>query len=298
MMKERILSLKVEPQQAGKTVGQLLRGELHLGQRMLARVKWVPDGICLNGQRVRTNVIVKTGDVLSVKVGDQKTGAYFDPIDCKLDIIYEDEDLLVLNKAAGMMVYAPNYQDKAPTLGNALAFHLGVDAVFHPVNRLDRGTTGLMVVAKSGYVHELLRQMLHSGNFQRQYLAVCCGVVKPAAGRIDLPIGRADDSILRREIRTDGRPAHTEYQRLLVAGDFSLVQLKPQTGRTHQLRLHMASIGYPLVGDWLYGEEQAELIGRPALHSTELWIKHPVSGADLHFKTDLPPDMAKLLQLD
>ena len=155
----RRLTLTVTPEQAGRTVRSLLRRELRMADGAIARVKTVPDGICLNGAHARTVDRVAAGDTLTVRIDDKRTGGRFTPVAVPLDILYEDADLLALNKPAGMAVHG-GYDRGDPTVANALAAYLGPDAVFHPVNRLDRGTSGVMLVARSGYVHDRLRRVL------------------------------------------------------------------------------------------------------------------------------------------
>ena len=174
--------------------------------------------------------------------------------------------------------------------------YLGPGASFHPVNRLDRGTTGLMAVAKTGYMHDRLRRQLHGGGFQRTYLAVCAGRPDPPAGTVDLPIGRAPGSAVKRQICPGGQAARTRYRTLRCNGDLTLAALWPQTGRTHQIRVHMAAMGCPLAGDWLYGTEDRALIPRPALHACRLTLRHPATGALLDVTAPLPADMKRLLE--
>ena len=152
-----------------------------------------------------------------------------------------------------------------------------------------------MVVAKSGYVHDLLRRSLHTPRFIREYRAVCIGCPEPGAGAIDAPIGRDESSTIARMVRPDGQSAVSHYEVLSSQNGLSLVKLLPETGRTHQLRVHMASIGHPLAGDWLYGTEDPDLIARPALHSYALTLTHPVTGEVLHLTAPLPEDMARLV---
>ena len=186
----------------------------------------------------------------------------------------------------------------APSLAAMLTSYLGEGSVPHFVSRLDKGTSGLLIAAKSGYVHDRLRRALHSDNLRREYRAVAVGAVTPDHGVIDAPIGRADGSIIRRCVRADGLPSLTEYETLQTNERFTLLRLRPQTGRTHQLRVHMAYLGYPLAGDWLYGTEDKNLIARPALHSYELWFTQPITGQELHFTAPIPQDMQRLLASD
>ena len=152
-----------------------------------------------------------------------------------------------------------------------------------------------MVVAKNGYMHQRCMVILHTEDFRREYRGVCDGVPQPTKGTIDLPISRQPDSLLKRRVDPEGLPSRTEYETLSVSHGRTLLRLRPITGRTHQLRLHMAAIGCPLTGDWLYGAEDKSLIARPALHSYELWLRHPLTDQLLHITAPLPEDMRCLL---
>lgn len=285
----RRLTLTVTPEQAGRTVRSLLRRELHMADGAIARVKTVPDGICLNGVHARTVDRVAAGDILTVRIDDKRSGGKFIPVAVPLDILYEDADLLALNKPAGMAVHG-GYDRGEPTVANALAAYLGPDAVFHPVNRLDRGTSGVMLVARSGYVHDRLRRVLHTGDFRRTYLAVACGTGLPPSGTIDLPIARADDGSTRRIPAPGGQPSVTDYTVLVERGGCTLLRVAPRTGRTHQIRVHFAALGHPLLGDALYGGETSRL-ARPALHSAAADFAQPVTGQSLHITAPVPDDL-------
>ena len=289
------MTITVTPQQAGRTVRSLLRYELGMSTALLNHLKRREDGILLNGSPVFTSAVVSAGDRLRVDLRDDAPEVPIQPIPMALDIRYEDEFLLVVNKPAPLAVHASSFSPGEPTLANALAYYLGPSLVFHPVNRLDRGTTGLMVVAKNRFAHNAMRRLLHTDDFSREYRGICIGVPSPAAGVIDLPIGRAEGSPIKRCVRADGAPAVSVYETLETAGGLTLLRLLPKTGRTHQLRLHMAAIGHPLAGDWLYGTEDRRLIARPALHAWGLTFRHPVTGKLLSFQAELPADLAQLL---
>ena len=286
----------IPAEEDGSTVRHILKAKLHFSSHAISRLTRTENGILVNGSHARTTFVLHTGDVLTVETGDHRPPKVeVIPGDWPLPIVWEDGHLLVVNKPAGMTAHASNFLPDTPTVAGALAWSRGTDFVFHSVNRLDKGTTGLMVVAKSGYVHDLLRRSLHTSRFLREYRAVCVGCPEPSQGTIDAPIGRDETSTIARMVRPNGQSAVSHYEVLSSQNGLSLVKLLPETGRTHQLRVHMASIGHPLAGDWLYGTEAPDLIGRPALHSYALTLTHPVTGEVLHLTAPLPEDMARLV---
>lgn len=294
-MAGRWLTLPIGEELEGRRVDRLLRQVLQASGTVIKAAKGLPDGILLDGDRVFTNALVRRGQTLSLRV-DTPKAEQLPPVEGTLSIPYEDEDLLILNKAAGVPVHpGPGYQMN--TIGNFLSYYYkkaGITAAFHPVNRLDRGTSGLMAVAKHPYAQERLKQALHTGEFQRTYLAVCQGVPQLQRGVVEAPIGREEGSAVKRTVRPDGKPACTNYQVLQEVGERALVQLDLETGRTHQIRVHMAYLGHPLVGDFLYGREETA-IGRPALHSVRLRLIQPVTGKEIALTAPLPQDMARLI---
>ena len=292
----RILTYTVTPEEDGRMVKGILRGSLQLSYTLLKSLKWRENAILLNGQSVHVNTIVHAGDTVSVVLSERTPR---EDLYCanaaKPDIVYEDDDLLVLNKPAGVAMHPKSGDASVPSLAAMLTSYLGEGSVPHFVSRLDKGTSGLLIAAKSGYVHDRLRRALHSSDLRREYRAVAV-CREPPCGVIDAPIGRAEGSIIRRCVRVDGLPSLTEYETLQVNDRFTLLRLRPQTGRTHQLRVHMAYLGHPLAGDWLYGTEDKTLIARPALHSYELWFTQPVTGQELHFTAPIPQDMQRLME--
>lgn len=293
----RILTHTVLPEEEGRMVKGILRGSLQLSYTLLKSLKWRENAILLNGQSVHVNAIVHAGDVVSVALSERtpREDLYCENTAAP-DIVYEDEDLLVLNKPAGVAMHPKADDAAAPSLAAMLTGYLGEGSVPHFVSRLDKGTSGLLIAAKSGYVHDRLRRALHSSELRREYRAVAVGQVTPPRGVINAPIGRADGSIIRRCVREDGLVSRTEYEVLQTTERFTLLRLRPETGRTHQLRVHMAYLAYPLAGDWLYGTEDKNLIARPALHSYELWFTQPITGQELHFTAPIPQDMQRLLE--
>lgn len=289
------LELTVTHEQSGRTVKSLLKYEMHLSVSLTNRLKRTENGLSVNGSRVFTNAVLREGDRLRVELDAAEEPSGLEPVPMDLDIVCEDEYFLVINKPAPLASIPSSLAPDEPSAAAGLQYYLGRGASIHLVNRLDRGTTGLMAAAKNAYIHDRFRQMLHTDGFLRTYLAICTGVPDPARGRIDYPIGRAPGSAIRRQVMPDGKDAVTEYRTLSQAGDFSLIELTPRTGRTHQLRVHMASIGHPLAGDWLYGAEDRSLIPRPALHAAKLTLAHPVTGEPLCLEAPLPRDMQTIL---
>ena len=295
-MSARYLTLPIGPELAGREVDSLLRRTLGLSGTVLRRVKWLEDGVTLDGQRVTVRARVREGQTLSVRLTVPERTSGVVPADGPLAIVDEDGDLVVLNKAPGVLVH-PGHGHFGDTLGNFLLRHYdetGDESDFHPVHRLDKGTSGLLVIAKHPHAQERLKNQLHTGDFRRVYLAVCDGSPEPPEGVIDAPIGLLDGSLVARCVRPDGLPARTRYK-VLEGGPRSLLELELDTGRTHQIRVHLASIGCPLTGDFLYGTENKTLISRPALHSRRLELTHPVTGERLAFEVPLPDDMKKLI---
>ena len=294
--------------------------------------KELPGSIELNGEAVFLNHSIKDGDVLTVHIPRQRSSEQILPVELPVDIVYEDEDLLVVNKAAGMPIH-PSQNNRDNTLGNALAWYFaakGEPFVFRCVSRLDRDTSGVTIVAKhmvsggilagtlaakskgdlSEKIPEEMSGKKNGGGTQphadpsgirRQYLAVVKGEVFPEQGTVTAPIGRKESSCLERQVDfTLGERAVTHYRVLGRSGGCSLVLLELETGRTHQIRVHMAYLGHPLVGDFLYGAEgedpRAEGIGRQALHAYRLRFAHPMTGEPMEFTAPLPKDMRRLLE--
>ncbi|MCI8422954.1 MAG: RluA family pseudouridine synthase [Lawsonibacter sp.] len=292
----RRLELTVTAELAGTRVDTLLQKRLGLSGTVVRRVKWLEDGILVDGIRVNTRFCPAVGQVLSVRLSEPERRSGIVPASGELDCVYEDEDILILNKAPGVSVH-PGPGHYADTLGNYLIDYYEKtrqEADFHPVHRLDRGTSGLLVTAKHPHAQEVLKKQLHTPAFRRVYLAVCQGIPENWTGVIDAPLGPRPGSLMEQMVRPDGKSARTKYGVLRQWGGRALVSLELETGRTHQIRVHMAHIGHPLTGDYLYGTEEPEVIGRPALHAGYLSLLHPITGEKLQFSVPLPEDMARL----
>ena len=277
--------------------GMLLRGFLRrcsVSTDLSRAVKFRGSGFFADGAPVLANRRVEAGQVISFELPPEGEGVAPQD-DIPVDVVYEDAFALVVEKPPHLAVH-PTLNYPLDTLANgyaAWALRQGRSPVFRPVNRIDKDTSGLVLAAQNGYAAPLLAQRV-----EKLYYAVAEGELPLGPGVIDAPIGRADGSIIRRCVRADGLPSLTEYETLQTNERFTLLRLRPQTGRTHQLRVHMAYLGYPLAGDWLYGTEDKNLIARPALHSYELWFTQPITGQEFHFTATIPQDMQRLLASD
>ena len=268
--------------------------------------RWIEQGrVRVNERAVAASLRVRAGDLVEAIPPDPEPSSA-EPEAIPLAVLHEDEDLIVLDKAAGIVVHpAPGH--RGGTLVNALLHHCddlaGVGDVLRPgiVHRLDRGTSGVLVVAKSDLAHRHLSDQFREHSVERVYLAVVRGVPGTDGGEIDLPIGRHERDRKRMSVRTrGGRTAATLWRvaRRFPHSSRSLLELRPRTGRTHQIRVHLAAIGLPIAGDPVYGRGKTQLdaeIARPALHAERLAFTHPRSGARLDFRAALPADMAELL---
>ena len=291
----RQVSYLVGAEAAGATVAHFLRRRGY-SRALLTALKAAPDGLTVAGERVFTVRRLEAGETLTVRVPDDEPSAGVSPVAMPLTVVYEDADLFVIDKPAGMAVH-PSQGNRESALANGLAALCaarGEALTFRAVGRLDKNTSGLVLVAKNALSGCLLSSMAARGGVRREYLAVCEGELPPR-GVIDAPIGRAPGSALRREVRADGAPAVTHYERLEVRNGLSLARVWLETGRTHQIRVHMAHIGHPLPGDFLYHPTDARL-PRHALHAASLTLRQPVTEAPLTFTSPLPADLAALLR--
>ena len=289
----RVFETSIPPELEGCTVEQVMRRALRLSATRIKRAKFCADGIRLDGERVFTDQPVRQGQHLVVSLPD-RSSLVLDPTPGPVDILYEDDWLFVLDKPAGLPVH-PGPGHYADTLGNRLSWLLarrGEQLPFRPVNRLDKGTSGLMLVAKSAQAHETLQGLLHTESFVREYLALTSCPPQPPSGTIDAPLGPVPGVLNRYRVDPAGKPARTDYDTLEGRADGALLRLKLHTGRTHQIRVHLAWLGCPLLGDTEYGGEPA--LERPALHSWRVSLRHPFTGERLQWTAPLPEDFVCL----
>ena len=291
---ERIFEYQITAAEEGRKIGDFLR-EKGYSRHLLRQLKETEDGLLRNAQPTFTTVALKAGDRIQVRLLEKAEGSEaIMPAPLPFEIVYEDEDLLVVNKPADMPIH-PSFQNHGNTLADALTWHYqqhGEDFVYRCINRLDRDTTGLLIVAKHLLSASILSDMVGKREIHREYLAIVKGI-PPENGTISAPIGRKKGSAILREVNFEtGEPAVTHFARLEIRNGLSLVSLKLETGRTHQIRVHMGYIGCPLIGDYLYYPECSR-ISRQALHSHRLSFLHPITGKALSFTAPLPEDMDK-----
>lgn len=281
--------------EAGRRLRDILRQVMGVSYSAMKSAKW--DGrITVDGIATPVDAFVREGQMIAIRFRDAAPAYALKPYPIPLTIPYEDEHLYIIDKPAPLASQSSaNHPDDA--LENALYAHLGcpADFIYRPVNRLDKGTSGLMIVAKDAHTQHLLQKLLHSDDFARQYLAVVEGHLPARQGVIDAPIGKEDAASIKRLVREDGKPSVTHYEVIKETAARSLVRLRLETGRTHQIRVHMAHLGCPVCGDFLYGTELPELPGRFALHSHELTLHHPLTMEGLHIVSPLPDALSALL---
>lgn len=294
-MKEELLHITVKESENGMTVRDVLQKGYGVSRRLLIQAKYAGE-IRRNGLLVYVTERVVAGDVITVRLPEEAAES-IEPQPMPLAIRYEDDDLLCIAKPAGLVVH-PTRTHPSHTLANGVvAYWLdrGESRRFRPVNRLDKDTSGLLLVAKNQWAHEQCARMQKDRTMKRTYQAIVHGIVQAEEGIVDAPIGLADDSIIERTVREDGQHARTRYEVLARGRDVTWIQLELETGRTHQIRVHMSYLGHPLLGDDLYGGSR-ERIGRQALHAARLQFVHPRTKQHSIFTEPLPDDMASLVE--
>jgi RluA family pseudouridine synthase len=295
-----LLKVTVPPDAKPTTVGRYMKGPLGLSGTLIKRLK-MSGGVILNGKPVWADHAIQPGDELQL-VLEVREAENVDPEPVPLTIVYEDDDLIVLDKAPGVVVH-PTKGCYHGTLANGLAYYYrqqGETRGIHPVHRIDRHTSGLVVFAKHAMAHQRLDAQLRAHKLERYYTALVWGKVAEDRGRIDRPIGLVEGHPVAREVAEGGQRSVTDYEVLArydqpVPWGCTLLRLTLQTGRTHQIRVHMASEGHPLVGDDLYAMDYPPALGRQALHAATLAFKHPRTGQTCRFESPVPEDIRHFL---
>lgn len=296
---ERTITYTISANEHNLSVKTFLKQRGYSAQNLI-ELKKIPESIQVNGCPVFTTHTLREGDSLRIHIAEPEASPNIVPVPLPLDVVYEDEDILVVNKPAGMPIH-PSQNNYDNSLANAVAYYYAdqnIPFVFRCVNRLDKDTSGLTVIAKHIVSAGILSAMIASkkeAGFGREYRAIVRGNIEPARGTINVPIRRKDDSVIERIADPHkGDPAVTHYQTLETKNGYSLISLVLETGRTHQIRVHMKYLGFPLIGDYLYNPDTSRMT-RQALHAYKLDFEHPITGQPMSFTAPLPEDMRWML---
>ncbi len=298
--RESYMDYLIDAELDGKTVLELLRSTLRLSRATIKHLKFKQNGIEINGKHVTVRHVLRNGEVLSLAIEDTVSPEKLTPCDLELAIAYEDAEVVVPDKPADMPTHQ-SFGHYGDTVANALAYRYesrGIPFVFRPVNRLDRNTSGLLLIARGRVSAAYLSDAMKEHKISKRYVAILHGVLTDDFGTIDTYMRRTEKSVIVREVCAEGEGgdrAITEYEVLARSNTHTLVTATPITGRTHQLRVHFASLGCPIEGDDMYGEA-SEHISRHALHSYHLCFPHPSNGRELTVTSPLPKDMRALAE--
>lgn len=280
----------VSAEEAGLLLRDLLRGRLKLSHRSLSALKRKENGIRVNGSHRTVRTLLQEGDEILLDTNDE-TSSPIVPQPLSLTILYEDEYITACYKPSGMPTH-PSHNHHEDTLANALAYRYRDTAyVFRAIGRLDRETDGVVLTARCPHAASLLGLAMQKGEIEKEYYAITRGL-PPERGEITAPIKRVSDSIILREVAEDGDAAHTVFERVAVKDGLALLRVKPLTGRTHQIRVHLASIGFPLCGDCFYGEALPH--ERTLLHAHTLCFFHPITREEMRIEAPFPEDFIRL----
>lgn len=287
----------ISKEHSGKDIKTFLSEE-HISRRALTDIKFSGGSISVNGKEQNVRYFLDVGDRLEIVFPPETVNPHLRQDHVPLDIVFEDRDLLVINKPPHMSTI-PSREHPSGSVANALAYYYeqqgAVQAAVHIVTRLDRNTSGLLLAAKHRHAHHLLGLQQREAKINRAYEAIALGIFDNKQGVIDAPIGRKQTSIIEREVREDGKRAVTLYEVKKQMKEAAFLKVKLQTGRTHQIRVHLSYLGHPLFGDELYGGPMNG-IKRQALHCSELSFFHPLTKKEMAFNIPLPHDMQFMLE--
>ena len=288
---DKTLKIIVDDKLNNTSIRDIMRKDLGISSGLIKKLKTYDDGIVLNGVRVNTDRVVSLGDELTFVIHDD-TSDNIVPADIELKILYEDDDVIALNKPRNLPTH-PSQNHYEDTLANGLMnYYSGLNFTFRAITRLDKDTSGIVLVAKNPYSAQILGNDMKNKKIKKEYVAVVNGIPEPSDGRVSAPIRREKESVITRCVAQDGKEAVTDYKAEKSFGRYSLVRLNPLTGRTHQLRVHMSYIGTPIYGDDLYGAPQKDEATR--LHCRKLVFIHPTSKKEMTVIAPLPDDMISL----
>lgn len=286
----------IEKKYEGMLIKEYLQEVHSFSRRILKSIKFEGGKILVNGLPKTVRYRLEFGDRLEIHFPPENKGFYMIPEELTLDVIYEDEEIIIINKEAGI-VTTPSPHNPSGTIANGILYYYEqkeIHNTVHIVTRLDKDTSGLLLVAKNRYIHSLLSKSIMKGQVKRKYKAIVEGRFASKKGTIVANIGRKKDSIIERTITKNGKKAITHYEVEYETKRHTLVNVELETGRTHQIRVHFSHIGHPLAGDTLYGGS-TELINRQALHCYEISFQHPIRKKVMNYQLPLPKDMHRLL---
>ncbi len=291
------IEYKVEKLYDKKSINKILIDKFNISARLLARLI-KNNKILLNKNQCDTRQTVNLGDIIQIDFDYLEDNSNIIPTKINLDIIYEDEWMLVVNKPAGIPIH-PSRAHFTDSISNGIKYYydkISLHKKIRPVNRLDLDTSGIVIFAKCEYIQEIFIKQMKKRDFIKEYICIVEGSLENKKGELTYPIARKRNSIIERCVdKENGQPSITHYEVIKELKNYSLIKCRLETGRTHQIRVHMKEFGHPIIGDTLYGEK-SNLISRQALHSFKIMCIHPVTKKKLIFESELPEDM-KLLQL-
>ena len=289
------LSYQIDKDEHYDNVLHVLKEQFLLSDRLITKLKKA-NKIYLNDLQTYTKKSLTVGDTVSVLIDFEEDNSNIVASNIPLNIIYEDDYLLVINKPANIAIH-PSILHFDNSLSNGVKFYfdkLGLKKKIRIVNRLDRNTSGIVILAKNEYIQECLIKQMKTNEFKKEYLAIAKGILESKSGTLNFPIARKEGSIIERTVSSDGDSAITHYDVVKEFNNLSLVHIVLETGRTHQIRVHFSHIGHPILGDTLYGSP-SKLINRQALHSYKLTFIHPVTKKELILESSLPNDIKNII---
>lgn len=291
---KRILTFEINEKYDNRPILDVLQNKFRMSSGLITALKKMPDGITVSGVKKTVRYVLTKGEILTITI-TEGASKNIEPKEAHLDVIYEDEDILLVNKPYAMPTHTSvgHHED---TLSNAVLYYLnknGEPHTFHAVTRLDKDTSGVVLIAKNRYAHDLLSRFMREDKIYKTYLAVVMGKVLES-GEVNAPIKREEESIIKRKVSPDGQSARTLYNCVKQGDKYSLVELDLKTGRTHQIRVHMSHIGHPLAGDIMYGGDDSAL--RHLLHCKSLKFTHPINDEKIEISAPMPDDFLKFLE--
>ena len=290
------LIYKITENDFNKTINEIILKKFNFSNRLITKLI-KNKHILFNEKEIDTRTLISNSGIIKIDFNYNEDNSNIVATKMNLNIVYEDEWMLVVNKPAGCPIH-PSRLHFEDSLSNGIKYYfnsINLNKKIRPVNRLDLNTSGLVIFAKCEYIQEQFSIQMTNNLFKKEYLCLVDGLFKEKSGTIDLPISRKQGSIIERTINENGKKSITHYEVLKEFDNYSLVHCKLETGRTHQIRVHMQAIRHPILSDTLYGK-YSNLINRQALHSYKIQCIHPVTGKKLNLVSDLPRDMKQLIK--